>query len=86
MPSPPGTTADFLFKNSGLSLCTSISWQSIGSRAIQNVDGHEGELLKTLNLIFLKLTWTTIALEIPKTEWNAYFDWYFEASKHYQDF
>lgn len=43
-------------------------------------------LLRTfeiLKLTFLKAELDNHSCEIGKTEWNAYFEWYFEAFKHY---
>lgn len=41
------------------------------------------EFLKYPNLFFLNPKWTIIVLKLAKL--NIYFDWYFEAFKHYQE-
>jgi len=51
--------------------------------AIKNINGCYGEFLKSLNN-FLKAKLDYNKLKSSKTEWDAYFSWYFEASQSYQ--
>lgn len=47
---------------------------------IWNISVHYGKLLESSNLLFFKLN--NHSPMISKTEWNTYFNCYFEASKY----
>ena len=55
------------------------------SKAIKNINGHYWETFEILRLNFLKIKLDDNSSNISRTEWNAYFDWHFEASRCYQE-
>ena len=55
------------------------------SKAIKNINGNYWETFEILRLNFLKIKSDDNSSNISRTEWNAYFDWHFEASQCYQE-
>ena len=75
-----GTPAGFLFKNWGPSSCTFLTkWTELTKRNLE----HRWPLRGAFHLpklTFLKTKLDSHGSKIGKTEWDAYFDWYLEAS------
>lgn len=86
MPLPPsGIPADFIFKNSGPSSCVFLTkWANLIKSNLELQWPSQG-IFQFSKLTFLKRELDNHGSKIVRTEWNAYFNWYFEASKHYQE-
>ena len=74
-----------MFTDRGPSSCTFLNkWIDLTKNNLE----HPWPLWGTFELpkvTFLKTKVDSHSFEIAQTEWNTYFDGYFEASKHYQE-
>ena len=71
-------------KNRGPSSCAFLTKWTDGTKGNLEYQWPLWETFEISNLNFLKTKLDYNRSKFSRTEWNAYFDWYFEASQGYQ--